>query len=734
MSLTLADSLEIVLPHLPPTLASPEVLPRIRNLARILPHITPAGFEFRLRPDDPQVDLLQCIPAREDAPLHLAEHIRTRDLDVEPAWARLRDFCIRWSDASSPLCFAVRDIWLEFDLDDDSTPAAPIPSVFISLNTTFIPANAYAAVEAALPLLWGDDIPPPLKENIARCFSEMPRGGAVSHIGVMLSRTAGVLRVNVQGLGPEQIPPYLAALGWSAPMDAMEPLLAQIFDTVDHATLCLDVGATLYPRIGLECTAKNQADRPAQLARLLDVLLAQNLCARSKRNALLEWTGASSPKTSTVAFPPDVIVRTLIEPPDTFLIMGRRLSHIKLAYVPGRPIEAKAYVGFGYVRSDPGVTRAEPMAVLQSTEGIEGLLRADRVRAFHFPDDHGPHCEYRTEWWYYTGNLATTNGRRFGYQLTFFRQVLTPPSRANRVNEPRPQLYFAHFAITDVEQQQHLKSERYSRAGGGLDAAGASGTPYSVWIDDWRIDSLNADGSEVQLQATHPSRRPGERDATHDATLCLDLTLRSCKPLVLQGNAGLSQKTDAAGNASYYISYTRMQTHGTVRVNGEVFKVEGLSWMDHEWGTTELGARAEGWDWFSIQLDDGRDVMFYHIRNRDGSVELLSLGVVVEADGTVVRLALAQVELTVLETWQSATSGTTYPAHWRLEIPSAHLALVLTPRIAAQEMPSSHTYWEGTVRVQGTSNGANVIGSGYVELTGYGQSKQIPGHPKHPSG
>jgi predicted secreted hydrolase len=174
------------------------------------------------------------------------------------------------------------------------------------------------------------------------------------------------------------------------------------------------------------------------------------------------------------------------------------------------------------------------------------------------------------------------------------------------------------------------------------------------------------------------------------------------------------------GNASYYLSFTRMATRGTLEIRGESFHVEGLSWMDHEWGTTELGPRAEGWDWFSIQLEDGRDVMFYHIRNRDKSVEPLSSGTLVEADGRAIHLTLAQVELKVLETWEGSRPQTIYPARWRLKVPSAQLELEITPRMAAQEMPLSHTYWEGAVRAEGTSNGKGIKGSGYVELTGYG--------------
>jgi predicted secreted hydrolase len=195
--------------------------------------------------------------------------------------------------------------------------------------------------------------------------------------------------------------------------------------------------------------------------------------------------------------------------------------------------------------------------------------------------------------------------------------------------------------------------------------------------------------------------------------------LTSVKPATLQGNAGLHQKTEALGNASYYVSYTRMVTDGWLVLNGEAFQVTGLSWMDHEWGTTDLGPNGAGWDWFSIQLEDQRDLMYVQLRNRDGSLSPLSSGNLVEADGTVIPFANDQVKLTVLDTWRSESSFARYPARWRLEIPSARLDLTVTPYFEEQEMRVSGFYWEGAVQVEGASDGQAIAGSGYVELTGY---------------
>jgi predicted secreted hydrolase len=226
---------------------------------------------------------------------------------------------------------------------------------------------------------------------------------------------------------------------------------------------------------------------------------------------------------------------------------------------------------------------------------------------------------------------------------------------------------------------------------------------------------LNPDASNVRLRAD-------------DGKMALDLNLNAAKPPVVHGENGVSQKSEAAGNASYYVSMTRMPTQGTLRINGESISVTGASWFDHEWGTTALGANAAGWDWFSIQLDDHRELMFFQIRNQDGSIEPLSSGTLIEADGTTNHLKRDDVKITPQEFWTSSFSQGRYPSQWRVEIPSENLDLTLTPLIADQEMRVSFTYWEGAVNVSGTSNGKPVRGQGYVEMTGYGNVRGDVGY------
>lgn len=352
--------------------------------------------------------------------------------------------------------------------------------------------------------------------------------------------------------------------------------------------------------------------------------------------------------------------------------------------------------------------RPSPTLIMAAPEGTPGFARALEPRSFSFPGDHGPHFAYQTEWWYYTGNLDAEDGRHFGYQLTFFRRGLTPAEVSRASDLATTQIYFAHFAITDVSAAKHVFAERFSRGVPSL--AGASGDPFGVWLEGWRVDAVDTTGDAVHLQAT-------------DGDMQLDLTLRAEKPIALHGDHGLSSKGGQAGNASYYLSYTRMATEGRLGLSGGQVPVSGMSWFDHEWSTSALPAAAVGWDWFSLQLDDGREVMFYRIRNRDGSIDPSAAGTLVGVDGATRVLTAAEVSLDPLSTWHSPETGGTYPIRWRIVAPDEGLDLTLEPWLEDQEMRVSFPYWEGAVRIVDTGSGT-VIGRGYVELTGYAESMQ----------
>jgi predicted secreted hydrolase len=338
-----------------------------------------------------------------------------------------------------------------------------------------------------------------------------------------------------------------------------------------------------------------------------------------------------------------------------------------------------------------------------------GFARATRVRDYRLPVDHGPHYEYQTEWWYYTGRLEAAGGEAFGFQLTFFRRGLTPGPPPGGPGLSTNQVYFAHFAVTDVAHDQHVFAERWSRGAGDL--AGARGEPFAVWLEGWRVESTNADGSALSLVAV-------------DGPLRLELALEARKPLARHGDRGLSAKSEEAGNASHYIGYTRLVARGQVVADGQPMAVSGEAWFDHEWSTSALGATAVGWDWFSLQLDDQRELMYFQIRTEEGGIEAVSGGTLVDRVGRTRRLSADALSLVVLARWTSPETGATYPARWRLHVPGEGLDLLVEPRVAAQEMRTSFTYWEGLVSVSGTDGGRPLEGGGYVELTGYDRSMQ----------
>jgi len=361
----------------------------------------------------------------------------------------------------------------------------------------------------------------------------------------------------------------------------------------------------------------------------------------------------------------------------------------------------------GAERSGVGATLAVSAAL--GAGDASGFARARAPHAFSFPADLGPHPDFRTEWWYYTGNLESAAGRHFGFQLTFFRTALAPPAVGDAATGSAwstRQLYVAHFAVTDTAGRRFHAWSRLERAALGL--AGARPHPFRVWLDDWSAESDGPDGVPVRLRAA-------------EGSITIDLTLASDRPVVLQGDHGLSQKGPEPGNASYYYSRTRMTARGTVRAGAEAVPVVGLAWMDREWSTSALGPDLVGWDWIALQLDDGRDVMVYRLRRRDGGTDPHSAGALVSVAGATRALAPAEVTLDALDHWTSPRSRVRYPSRWRLAMPGAGLNLVITPRLADQELIVGTRYWEGAVRVEGTAAGRPIGGRGYVELVGYGE-------------
>jgi len=330
----------------------------------------------------------------------------------------------------------------------------------------------------------------------------------------------------------------------------------------------------------------------------------------------------------------------------------------------------------------------------------EGFARAEAPRAFVFPADHGPHRAYRNEWWYFTGNLDAADGRRLGYQATFFRIGLDadPPARDSKW--ATSEAWMAHLALSDGATGTHRGVERFARGAAGL--AGATVEPLRVWLEDWTLSSADG-GATWKLDAAADDFR-------------LDLTLRADRPVVLQGDGGLSQKSTEPGNASYYYSVPRLVTTGTVTIDGKAHAVTGQSWLDREWSTSALGADQAGWDWFALQLADGRDLMYYRLRRKDGRVDAMSRGSLVDADGRRVELG-ADLPLTPVR-WWTARDGRRFPVEWDLVLPDDTRALRVAAAFDDQYMTLAVRYWEGMVDVRDRATGES-LGRGYLEMTGY---------------
>jgi predicted secreted hydrolase len=356
---------------------------------------------------------------------------------------------------------------------------------------------------------------------------------------------------------------------------------------------------------------------------------------------------------------------------------------------------------------------AQTVVSASVVEAMSGPAAGDYARAiepieFVFPRDHGAHPQYRTEWWYYTGNLQDAGGSDYGYQLTFFRSALSPQAAERASNLATNQVYMAHFALTDSARGEHESFERYSRGAGGL--AGAEGEPaFGVWLEDWSAVQVGQDGMRLRASA-----------AGESGTMALDLTLRQVRPPVLQGERGLDQKGPEPGNASYYYSLVGLETTGVITSAGRAIEVTGLSWMDHEFGTSALSDDAAGWDWFSLQLDNGAALMLYIIRTAGGE-PARAKGTLAWPDGSQATLSGDDFVLEASSEWTSPRTDFRYPSGWRVRLPEHEATLEITPLIADQEMEVSFVYWEGATEVAGAWGGEVVTGRGYVELTGYGR-------------
>ncbi len=336
-----------------------------------------------------------------------------------------------------------------------------------------------------------------------------------------------------------------------------------------------------------------------------------------------------------------------------------------------------------------------------------------------FPKDHRDHPGYRTEWWYYTGNLRSENGDHYGFQLTFFRSQISPPG-ADRKWPRHPsawrtqQVFLGHAAVSDITGKNHLVAEEVSRAALGMAGVTHSFRHTMVFLKTWSAE-IEADTHNLKVN-------------TDD--FFYDLTLKAVKPPVLHGDRGYSRKGSTPGRASCYYSITRFDAQGSIRIGEMTVMVTGLAWMDHEFSTEVLEPGIIGWDWFSLQLSDETEVMVFLLRTEQGGLHTASSGTYVDVDGITRHLANTEFNVRVLDTWKSKHSGVRYPARWRLQVVPLAIDVNIVSRLPDQEMRTLRStgvrYWEGSVSIDGTKNKQPVDGKGYVELTGYGDAFDAP--------
>ena len=369
---------------------------------------------------------------------------------------------------------------------------------------------------------------------------------------------------------------------------------------------------------------------------------------------------------------------------------------------------------------------AEEIASVENTEWLQALPGLD----YRFPRDHAIHPGYKTEWWYFTGNLQDERGRAFGYELTFFRQgVLPPKQQAGLTAGGQPlgrfvqdDFKFAHFAISDLSGRKFYYKQKISRgafgeAGFGVappdklqPVAAAKAAEPLAWMENWSLQP-QADGSWKIAAKTGG-----------DMPMAIDLRVLPLKAPVIEGTDGVSQKAAGLGNASHYYSFTRLQTTGTLSLgkNAGDHAVQGESWFDHEWASNQMVADQVGWDWFCFQFNDGTEMMLYAMRRKDGSVDPVSSGTWVEADGRTEHLRQEDFRFKALRSWKSGKTGATYPVEWQVSLPGRQMELTLKPKLDDQELvlpPVS--YWEGAIAVSGKRQARGIQGVGYMELTGY---------------
>ena len=330
---------------------------------------------------------------------------------------------------------------------------------------------------------------------------------------------------------------------------------------------------------------------------------------------------------------------------------------------------------------------------------------------YNFPSEHRSHPNFKIEWWYFSGNVKDESGNKYSFMLTFFRRGLRleKTSEVNRSRWALNNLYFSHFSVYSAKKNKHYFSEKISR--GALGQAGASTEKFKVWIDDWKAEIADRNQPNKILIFAKKDK------------LYLDFELEPQKNPVIHGTNGISQKSSGVGQASHYYSFTRLKVNGSLSIEGKRIGVNGSAWMDHEFGSNQLGKEQIGWDWFSIQLSNNTELMLYLMRNKSGSYDLTSSGSLIASDGSVIHLSLNDFKIKNKRFWKSKKSKALYPVEWVIEVPKYNINLKIKALHEKQELDTAKStqiiYWEGGINVEGFSQGVSVNGVGFVEMTGY---------------
>jgi predicted secreted hydrolase len=352
-------------------------------------------------------------------------------------------------------------------------------------------------------------------------------------------------------------------------------------------------------------------------------------------------------------------------------------------------------------------------------EDLRGYLAVTGPCHQTFPEDHSAHPGYRIEWWYYTGNLRAESGDRYGFQLTFFRNQISPTGDVQ--DWPRPpsawrtqQIFAGHAAVSDLNKKTHRYAEQMARATLAMAGVNHQASETTVFIKDWSA-TIGANSHTLKAQA---------------ADFAFNLRLQPAKPPVLHGQGGYSRKGSTAERASCYYSLTRLKTKGMLKIDGKSVAVEGLSWMDHEYSTASLEAGIVGWDWFSLQLSDQTELMLYLLRDQNGQINPASSGTFIDRSGVPQHLTSEDFSVIALKQWKSSRSGAVYPVAWHLKIDPLGIELNVAASLTDQEMVTTAStgviYWEGSVTASGTAAKQPVAAEGYAELTGYAGALRDP--------